>query len=320
MSRRTTRSRAKANDADPAFLALPTSLQKKIDYAFDIAANNETHKQPPRKRRRIATPSTAVPEAGGFIVNDDPPAGGFIPEDAGGFIVEKDVTSSSFIPDDTEDASPVLQNSTTSAQELLPLEDAPDALAHLGLSADEDVLSVLKNAAGGWGGGSAAVQGINRRDWRAVCAVLLEGTKDERENGDEDVTPIEESGDEGDEYFESDLSELDDGAHKTDDEEYDARPTRFRKTRGVRAGYVSDSEGDDAPRALSGRQKREVLRAFALFFEDTADAELDEAKLAYRRLTVKDLSRASKLLKEGLSAEDVRIPSIHSLLPMYLMC
>jgi hypothetical protein len=303
----------RSEDGDPVFLTLSTALRARIDRAFDSIVRTEPSK-PARKRRRLDqdAPSRQPPSAelaGGFVI-EEPQAGGFILEDntPGGFVVDDDEPSSD---SNARTASPQAQ------EPLLSLDEAPLALERLGLTADEDVLSVLRNAAGGWGGDSRGngASGVSRRDWRAVCAVLLENAESSGEDGEgEDAMIVPQENDindsaedDDDAYAESSLSD----DNEAEDDLYVDEPASRRKTnrgrgRGARNGSDSD---DDAPKTLTPRQKRECLRAFALFFDNSIDDDpsTDLSQYAERRLEIRDVSRTAKLLKEQLSADNVRL-------------
>jgi len=207
---------------DPAFAALPRSLQRRIDGAFRRAIG----KAPPRKRRRLDNDGLhdQPPDS---LIPDDSMEGGFIPPDPnaleGGFLLDEQGTGGGFIVDgDDEDGGFILEPSpprpgpSTSAASLahdsevqgeedsdsdshIPLSLIPTALQILDLPPDdEQVLLVFKNAASGWTSNSISTrrslraagpteEAVSLRDWRAVCSVLLEpdvqGGFDEEDNG-----------------------------------------------------------------------------------------------------------------------------------------
>ncbi|KAI6031445.1 armadillo-type protein [Pisolithus microcarpus] len=62
----------------------------------------------------------------------------------------------------------------------IPLPSIPRTLRLLDLESDDEILGVFRNAASGWGAGNADNEGVNRKDWRAICATLLEGQEGNR--------------------------------------------------------------------------------------------------------------------------------------------
>lgn len=337
------------SEADPGFTSLPARLQRRIDRAFDSVARHTSSSDDTGtqagKRKRYSSPRTAsIPTgAGGFIAEDSPapggfiadvpPAGGFIPDDSmdGGFIPESPSAPQS---EGVEEDSPL---------HYIPLSAVPSALQLLDLQPDdEDVLSVFRNAATGWENrhSSRAERQddtrllVSRKDWRAVCAALMDSGGDNDGDGDEgeimeDVEmiegndgPYEEVSDE--EYMESGEGSGSEEADDSDDEYTEggfvrpkSRPgksetpntfSRGRKRRNVADSSLSplDSgeEADDfsgSPKRITARQKAESRRAFALFFPDVPDQDLDK-----QRLMIKDIARVAALLREKLTAEDVR--------------
>ena len=175
--------------------------------------------------------------------------------------------------------------------EQIPLEAVPSVLAELDLAADEEVLGVFENAATGWKSSGMEVDGegamgVSLEDWRAVCAVLLEGAEaDEREESELEEVPRTRRtrGTTGGGGF---LREEDE-----DEEEYDE----------------SDASSDEfvperaAPGTLSAEQKRAAMDTFALFFPDVEA----EDELLRKRIMIKDIQRVSELLKEKLRIEEV---------------
>ncbi|KAF4581681.1 hypothetical protein EYR40_002692 [Pleurotus pulmonarius] len=135
---------------EAAFTALPKTLQAKIDAAF----TSISHSHPPLPQTRSPFADT---EAGG--------GGGFLVEDA--------------VIDDVQ--------ISTVASARIPLASIPAALEALDLPPnDRQILAVFRDAAesdheDGAGGDGAAGDGaageltVSRGQWRAVCAVLLEG-------------------------------------------------------------------------------------------------------------------------------------------------
>ncbi|KLO12949.1 hypothetical protein SCHPADRAFT_915440 [Schizopora paradoxa] len=286
------------NHSDEIVAKLDSFSLQVIDDAFDNAVGWHSNERP-GKRRRITRSSTKpkvdIDTQGGFVVEDVDmevdTGGGFIPEPSG----EEEET--------TVDEQP--------HPEMIPLSLVPTALASLGLPADdEEIMEVFRNASSGWsnsrkkGSEAEGSASVSRRDWRAVCAVLLpngipnEGRRADFSDDDHD-DDLDFSDVQGGE--ESDL---------TEEEEYQPttkRPSESRsmkrKSKGKsRMDSPLSSDEEDANKPLSPRQKLECRTAFALFFPDldSKSTELDK-----RRLTIKDVARCAGSLKEKLTAEDI---------------
>jgi hypothetical protein len=260
---------------------------------------------------------------GGFILEDD--AGGFIPagsrgfiaegsgggfiaEDSGGGFLLEDPPSGGggFIPDDdsASEAGSITSAPAPSAS-ALPLSRVPGALVRLGLPPDDpDVLRVLANAAAGWGAdadpGAEREKAVPRRDWRAVCAVLMDGAGDDEGGGDESGESDAYVGSDAD----ADEGEAMDVDASGDEDEYGPRVRRTR-TKGKGKARADDSDDDDTDGgALSAHQAAEVRRAFGLFFAAAGD---DANGTDGRRLGVREIDAAARVLKEQITAEDVRV-------------
>ena len=249
------------------FNRLPPSVAAKIDYAFDQALASDEHSD-----ERLEVTGTEDFGAGGFIIEDE--------------------------------SGPSTSNTGLN----LPLRLIPTALDLLGLPPDDqEVLDVLHNAAGGWGSGNSKEQGVSRRDWRAVCAVLMpttDGMTDKSypysdqallRSEDEEMDNFDEGdADSGDEYH----SQSD-----HDDDEYTGSPQKQPSASRIsirRKKHSSPVPENDSPTTLSARQKKEVKRIFALFFPGTPTADVEG-----KRLKIKDVANAAALLKEKLTADDV---------------
>lgn len=278
------------------------------------------------------------PEPGGFLVEDDVQPGGFVFDDEAhpGDYYERDDTST----DNTTESANVNEEENRLTLSLIPhalqlLDLQPDDEDVLGVfrhaaSGWEDKSRSIAHS------DPSDEQFVSRKDWRAVCAALLYtnvGDEDDAPQSAEpqlkdpldeggDLTPLESS-DSGDEYQgsepEGESSEADDDAS---DDEYQeggfivpkskgkkstpSTPTRARTRSSRKAGRslsVSGSDdGDDnaLPRPLTARQRVECRRAFALFFPDVPDAQLDR-----QRIMIKDITRVAKLLKEKVTADEV---------------
>ncbi|KAI0644167.1 hypothetical protein C8Q79DRAFT_875620, partial [Trametes meyenii] len=302
------------DEHDPAFSTLPAALRKRIDAAFDAALKNNSDGsvEPARKRRKVAH----SPPAGGFV------GGGFIPEEpaGGGFIVDEPA-GGGFVRDATPAAAGGFMADGASdddeAYTHIRLSLIPTALQILDLPPDDsDVLGVFRNAASGWrsggGAGDEPPDGmVSRKDWRAVCAALLDAGAggDEGENVDMDDDPgesaqdAEAASDSGEEYVGSDVSETENEGEEGSEDEYregaKASPKRAAaRGRGRKAASGTSSE-DEGPRPLTARQKKECRAAFGLFFPEVGEDELDG-----QRIRIKDVSRVAKVLKEKMSAEE----------------
>ncbi|KAI9066949.1 hypothetical protein FKP32DRAFT_313600 [Trametes sanguinea] len=319
---------------DPGFAALPLSLQKRIDAAFDSAlGRNGSDKEPARKRRKLEhslQPGGFIsedPAPGGFI-SEEPTAGGFIVDEPsdGGFVRDSSPTQGGFLVDDDQ--------SDAGLSTHIPLSAIPTALQSLDLPPDdEDVLSVFRNAASGWGDRRRTAPHrdedpedafVSRKDWRAVCAALLDTSAADEEDVDMEDVPAdgqveeklsleEASSDSGEEYVESGGAESDAEEGDDSDDEYregsggfvrqkkaksGTAATKARRGRKARATTEGDEE-DEGQRGLTARQKEECRAAFALFFSDVTDEELDK-----QRIRIKDITRVAKLLKEKITAEE----------------
>ncbi|KAI0629178.1 hypothetical protein C8Q77DRAFT_1066143 [Trametes polyzona] len=296
------------DEHDPGFAALPERLQKRIDDAFDTALGHADldASEPTPKRRKLDHSS---PQPGGF--------GGFVRDYAGG----------GFMADEPSEDSVAEEPRA----KYIPLSLIPNALQLLDLQPDdEDVLSVFRNAASGWGSrGRRSSQPetdeavVSRKDWRAVCAALLDAGGDEdgefdamEEEGQEEATeeaPEEVPSDSGEEYMEQGGTEGDSEEGEDSDDDYQGGGggeggfvrTKNRRSgrKGGRGGQMGrkrrSSPGSADGGGLSGRQKAECRAAFALFFPDASEEELER-----RRIGIKDISRVAQLLKEKITAEE----------------
>ena len=279
---------------DPNFTALSTRLRRRIDDAFDSAAGIVSKPSSPPRKKHKPDPGPSS----GLAAVDDVLPGGFLLEDAGGFLL------------------PEYDGHTASPKPLsIPLSSIPTALELLGLPPDdEEVLAVFQNAASGWGKSSDGSRNVSRKDWRAVCAALLEG-EDEGESSNDRLSPFhsenavpndeeDDSGTDGDEYrmsIDGDTSEP-----EASDEEYqDDKPasrTTLNRSR-------SELNAKLDPGQLSAKQRAGCREDFARFFPDMPDEQLDSQKIM-----IKDVTRVANLLKEKIKAEEVRPPYSFELL------
>lgn len=186
-------------DDEDAVANLSHRVLKQIDKAFDKFAIRKVDagqspgldSDRPRKRRRVETSTVNLKEPsiepGGFILENSSDApGGFIidgvEEPAGGFVVEEEISNSGggFVPEGED----------LSTEAHIPLSSIPAALQLLDLPPDdEEVLQVFRHSATGWttatGSGRSESNtiselGVTLQDWRAVCAVLLPSSSNDR--------------------------------------------------------------------------------------------------------------------------------------------
>lgn len=210
---------------------------------------------------------------------------------------------------------------------------------------DEDILMVLRKAAQGWHEGPSAEGNvsqatvadgfISRKDWRAVCAVLFDaplehetsspyGDAEERhhpeyEGENQDNADIEDlqggyvvQHTHQESSIGSDIYRGDQLAGSTDsyvsqdsDDTYDAgdgdansdTPSDFARRYGSRSSSTKEKQVE----GLKLHQKHAALEAFALFFPSYTS----EAAIIAKRLTVEDLDRAAKSLRENSQLEEV---------------
>ncbi|KAM5530225.1 hypothetical protein V8D89_016113 [Ganoderma adspersum] len=327
-----------SGEDDGGFSALAPSVQRKIDDAFDsavLSSSPSTASRPPSKRRKLdhdlssfrppSTPSVSRPD----IASNHPRPGGFLLDDpsTGGFVRDSPPPGG-FLPEQSLHSDPYQDNVPTH----IPLSLIPAALQILNLQPDDDdVLSVFRNAASGWDHRSTSDHPqdglVGRRDWRAVCAALLDPglARDDADVDDTLSSPsdtlaanidVDEASDSGEEYLESDSNMGDD--QDSDDDYHEGgflrseRPagktaskvvSQTSRGRARKASVISSEDGseiDEAEAGLSAQKKKECRTAFALFFPDARDEALDKA-----RISIKDISRVATLIKERLSTEEV---------------
>ncbi|KAH7886057.1 hypothetical protein F5I97DRAFT_1927938 [Phlebopus sp. FC_14] len=253
--------RVDENQDDPAFAALPPRLRRRIDDVFDVTASSL------RTRHTRSSEDETAP--GGFIVED---------VELAGFLVED---------------GPVRDSPTSSIDARIQLSSIPHALHLLNINPDDEILAVFKNAASGWGARSTHGEGVGKKDWRAVCAVLIEAEGDAADEDDVEMGE-DESGPDSDEYRMSDVSsEL--KANGISSDEYEGEVLRGKTKRNLQK-----TARKQLPGQLNAQQKAECREDFARFFPNVPDVELDE-----QRIMIKDISRVANLLKEKLKAEEI---------------
>jgi len=219
--------------------------------------------------------------------------GGFLPEESsGGFVVDEpavlEVQDDGFIAEDPDLSTEITH---------IPLSLVPTALQILDLPPDdEQVLSVFRNAASGWSNSRRPEEAelVSKKDWRAVCAVLLAPQAAHEED-------VEESdGGSGEEYVDEDRdSDSAAGEDMEDDDDADVPQKKTRRTRGQPTHQSSDEELPTI-RPITTRQKEASREAFSLFFPD-----VPESKLNSQKITVADLVRVAKELKEKLTYDQI---------------
>ncbi|PCH44364.1 hypothetical protein WOLCODRAFT_138959 [Wolfiporia cocos MD-104 SS10] len=271
------------------------------------------------------------PQSRGSHLSDPQPVGFIIDEpQAGGFLMNDDAQSTS---SDYAERDGNTRAYTEHSQ--IPLFLIPTALQLLDLQPDdEDVLEVFRNAASGWENNNhrtdsehALEQFVSRKDWRAVCAALLDSGREtedvpsEEESEDEYNLNDEDNSNPEDVYVhsESEGAESASSFGGSDDEYRDSgyTPKAKAKARGKdknaaqlaqkrtsrrasRRSPLSDSDEPHEPRRLTVRQKQECRRMFSLFFPTVGDADLDA-----QRIMIKDITRVAKLLQEKITAEEI---------------
>ncbi len=220
-----------------------------------------------RKRRKVAmekVDSAGGGGGGGFVVEEDvemsDSGGGFVPdeeEDEGRMETSIGGGGGGFVADE-QDISPA---PSPSLRSLLPLTSLPSAINSLGLEWDEDVLAVFQSQS------TDQSDGATKRDFRAVCAAMMEVEADDGE--DEQGDEMNMSDDSEDEYqgveqenagSESPLSPLSDGY------EEDSTITDRRRRRPPPASDPS-MRADVPTVKLSRDQKDFISRMWETMFE-----------------------------------------------------
>ncbi|KAI6136385.1 hypothetical protein F5141DRAFT_1039798 [Pisolithus sp. B1] len=278
------RSRRQDDANDPAFLTLPAGLRRSIDEAFDTCAVPREQAFTRRNNNEIAVP-------GGFMTDNVGSATAHAEEEPGGFIV------------DSKSSTSRVQGSDKPGDDFyIPLSSIPRTLHLLDLESDDEILGVFRNAASGWGAGNADNEGVNRKDWRAICAVLLEG-QEGNVLGSEETAAVEveeDSGSEGDEYQ---MSVLSSEPEESSDEYHDDISGTAKSNQATSASRKPSSKfsasSSDAVH-LTTEQRAICREDFARFFPAVSGAQLDG-----RRITAHEIMQAALLLKESLKPEEV---------------
>ncbi|KAF8582580.1 hypothetical protein K439DRAFT_1635236 [Ramaria rubella] len=303
------------------FDGLSRDLQRQIDGAFDGALESRYPSKYPSTKQHKLTPQDAEP-AGGFILEEEEAPGGFI------------------LPTKTVDG---IVTEVPSEQDLIPFDLIPTALQILDLQPDdEEVLQVFRNAAGGWstlekpesgfeqGNDNLKSQGgaVTRKDWRAVCAVIIGDDPNVDTEGEipggfvvekEDMSTsrpmssmLEEEFDEEEEQDDDDDEDEYQGSLSSLSSEQDGDSDADEYHEG-RSDSKSKSESKDRnskdprtsipPGGPTQRQKQAALDAFALFFPATPP--LTDTDLCTKRIRFKDIVRVADTLKEKIKAEEI---------------
>lgn len=297
---------------DPDIAKLSKRTLKRIDDAFDCTVHAQAvsgygysdegdvvaPRTVRRRRGKALNPSSSSGGGGGFIPDSPSLGGGFLPDSDGD---QMDVEY------DTHNSSEPTHIPLTLISTALQILDLPPA--------DEEILAVFENAARGWGGAKAPTgeEGVSRKDFRAVCAALLPEEEDQEDGSDgsegEDKEPEVSELQQDGEYFEEESSLSVD----EDSDEYTgkgkarakavakSRPTPRRRGNKRKRVDSTDISDDDRPIRITPRQRAECRKAFALFFPDVPESELDS-----QRIMIKDIVRVAGLLREKIKAEEVR--------------
>ncbi|KAF8445653.1 hypothetical protein L210DRAFT_3642016 [Boletus edulis BED1] len=256
---------------------MSSSTVDQDDLSFEVLPAGLRHRIDDAFDSVIATQSKSGVPVGGFIVEDPGPS----QYEAGGFIIEE----------------------LASTQSHIPLSEIPRALILLDLSPDDDIMGVFKNAATGWGAQDARNKGVSRKDWRAVCAALLEG---EHVDGSVEENPVMDedmgtgSGPDSDEYQMD--PELSDDSEEPLSDEYEepSVSVRTKKAHKIPQRTPTRRTKAEVSRQLTESQKAQCRREFSRFFPQVSDNELD-----HQRIMIKDIARAAELLKENLKTEEI---------------
>lgn len=261
---------------EAAFAALPKTLQAKIDDAFNS--------QSPQTVSETCSPF-ADAEAGG---------GGFLVEDA---VVDE------------------AQGNKTIASACISLASIPAALELLELPPDDrQILAVFRDAAESdheddsdeHGADDGKELTVSRGQWRAVCAVLLEGSSPSPSQS--------ESGDDSEPYVASDDSDRQDQGqdkyqYDDDDDAGDDSDGEYTGHAASASKLAKSSKGtkwSKKPSAL--RNSQASLDAFALFFPSIPR---DSDVLKEKKIMLKDLQAAMKRAGDKYKGDEVHTHVLH---------
>lgn len=312
-----------SSDSEGISYISPNTLAS-IDHALNRAVQEAKQEiaggvERPVKRRRVSREPPEEP-AGGFVVEEN---GENFNEDNGGFVT--DGIAAEEVSDD---------HFRGNEESHIPLSLVPRALQILDLNpSDQDTLSVFANAAEqpspsdsrAWSRNEEGdlEEVVARKDFRAVCAVLLPETfATTTESGRNNMmqmsvpqSPLSSLGESSDAFEDAETSEdeyVPEGLKKRGKLVKARSPNKSKKVVGEgepRSARIKSSrkiahQGSD-PQELTSRQKRDALTAFSLFFPELRGEEPDEHVLMERRLGIRDIADAASLIKEKLKAEEV---------------
>lgn len=320
-------------DDDACFQSLTSNVRSRIDNAFYSASLT---KHPSAKDvPKVGLEYDVAP--GGFLLDDDDNmAGGFLPPSPPAVVQE-----SGHEPEEGERPSYISLSCIPYALQLLDLP--PD---------DEEVLAVFRNAATGWGDDYPSSRRTGRghrreamvtseedpveehvslRDWRAVCAALMDESGDdeaEKEGSatDDDDHDHDEENTDADATSQHMSSGLEESSGETSDEYRSETRSRKRPRKSSASAAGPKSTRKAPPRhtrsaaarrysplspsasaEITPRQQRECLQTFLLFFPG-----VPEEVAKRRRLGVRELNAAATVLNEKIKAEEVSSPDSQS--------
>lgn len=362
-------------DADPDFLALSPSQRDRIDQAFDRGlvivyghavgrsgsgdGESSAGGESERKRRKVGEDAagSGAEGGGGFIADDESEMGG-----GGGFMAEDADDDDSMgtpaahrtsnytvspRPGDTSRHQQRQSQQQQQSRDLLPFSQLPNLMRSLDLPWDDDVLAVFQSVASIPSG--SAPQGsqdhtstpgfTTRRDFRAVCAALMEpeengnGDGKREASGEEDVDMTleeneereegqeeEEEEEDADEYRDSgNEGAMDDSEVSADSAESNYSPSaggqkkssKSRRTRIVPiaaagAANNTDLQASHAPtRRLTRDEKAWISKMWDTMFEGTTDPSGRNWERGPKLLGRDQIKRWAELLGENWSNEEV---------------
>jgi len=91
------------------------------------------------------------------------------------------------------------------------------------------------------------------------------------------------------------------GEPSSDDTYTAGASTKSKKSKPTRKSRrVQSPSSDESPKRITRQQKQDCRVAFSLFFPSIPDSSLDQ-----QRISIKDIDRVAKLLKEKIKAEEI---------------
>lgn len=291
------------SDVDPDFKALSKNQRRRIDEVFEVVAGAGSGDGRSNKRRKVDAENGG---GGGFMMDDDMGGGGFMAEDTGGggggFMADDDDMmgggfGGGFMAE--QSSEPVAEPTSHLYENTIPLSSLPDLFTQLDLPFDDDVLATFKGMyipppAGGDPGPGPDY--TTKRDFRAVCAALMEPEVDEEEvrevkgrsrlrresdsdDDDEDVY-IASQGEGEDDNMDVEPAENDNDATPESplsglsSDELPTKPKSRTKSTKSQSQSNQDLRLDAAQRAtkLSKEQKSWVVNMWNTMFEGTENA------------------------------------------------